>query len=152
MQIEMNDGTNVRFLNGGSLSKAAFDFNYANNIGDHLHVYLSRGLHGFEFLCAERTLSEDERSEAERLVQEKMATEDAEQQELLGRLLANTDGIIEKMQGSISDKNHAPVHVRRAVGFEPRNPLRSWADVKAQITRLKLDSGAVGNDASIQSR
>jgi hypothetical protein len=140
MQIELNDGTNVRFLNGGSLSKAAFDFNYANNIGDHLHVYLSRGLHGYEFLCAERTLSEDERSEAERLVQDKIAREDAEQQELLERLLANTDGIIAEMQGSIGDKNDAPVHVRRAVGFDVRGPLRSWADVKAQITQLKSEA------------
>jgi hypothetical protein len=146
VEIELNDGTSVRFCNGGSLSKAAWDFTTeasAEDVNKHLHVYMSlgSGLHGFDFMCAGRTLSEKRRIEAEKLVQEKIASDDVEKEKLLQKLLANTDGIIEQMQGSVHDKCDAPVHVRRALGFDLRRgskpTQRSWADVKAEIARLR---------------
>jgi len=136
MQIELNDGTTVRFLNGGSLQKAAYDFNCGSNVEEHLHVYLSCS-NGFTFMCSERSLCADERREAEQLVQEHIAATNAETRTTPAALMANTDDIIQKMQGSIPDKSDAPVNVRRAVGFDPQDrSLRSWADVKAQIILL----------------
>src|ERR1700737_2292921 len=88
MQIELN-GTTVRLVNGGSLQKAAYDFNCGPK--GHLHVYLSPCLGlGFTFLCAGRSLTNDELLEADQLLQEHVVEVDAEQKELLQRLSANT--------------------------------------------------------------
>jgi len=138
MEITLNDDTNVRFLNGGSLQNAAYAFT-CGGPESSLHVYLAMNQcsHRFEFLCATRPLGRENREEAERLLEEKLLTGEAEQKELHQCLLANTDGIIERLQGAIPDKCDAPVRVRRALGFDPRSPLRSWADVKTQLAELR---------------
>ncbi len=138
MQIELLDGTNVRFLNGGSLHGAVYDFNCGDDPEDHLHVYLSPNAtrHRFEFLCSSRSLTWEERIEAEELLLEKIGVQDATQKELLKSLLEN-DHIVAAMQGSVPDKCDAPRHVCRAMGFGPRGPLRSWADVKAHIAMIR---------------
>jgi len=56
MQIELNDGTTVRFLNGGSLQKAAYDFNCGSKRRGTPSCVPQLFKNGFTFMCSERSL------------------------------------------------------------------------------------------------
>lgn len=142
MQGELENGKEVRFVNGGSLAKAAYDFGCVSP-KEHLHVYIAP-IQGVEFVCSGKSLSREEQLEAAELFPKLVAERNAEMQALRDRLVnpESGDALIDERtdHGRIGEKNTAPTDIVRALGLWVWGRHVSWGEVKQEIVRLRLRS------------
>lgn len=146
MNAVLNSGKEVRGVNSGrGLQGAAFAFN-VGELGsrknpNHMHVYLGMFPEAadFQFICSQRALTADEVKEAARALVESKRANAEEILRLRAEILGpNGDAQLKARQGNIRDSDTAPRDIARAIlGMSPHSSAGSWAEVKAEVQKLR---------------
>lgn len=146
MNAVLKSGKEVRGVNSGAgLQRAAFDFN-SGELGsredpNHMHVYLGMFFEAndYQFICSQVALTADEVPEAAIALAESAKANAAEILRLRAEILGpNGDAQLLARQGNVSDTNTAPRDIARAIlEIPPHSSAGSWADVKAEVQKLR---------------
>ncbi len=146
MNAVLHSSKEVRGVNSGrGLEGAAFDFN-SGELGsrknpNHLHVYLGEfpEANDYKFICSGVALTADEVPEAARALAESKRASTDEILRLRAELLSpEGNAQLLDRQGNVRDTDTAPRDIARAIlGIPPHGSAGSWAEVKAEVQKLR---------------